>query len=183
MGEAVWERSESMKDEAGGIGSVGFGRRMDPGSAVWYMGNLFGILAGSEETGRRFALIETLSRKSTEPPRHFHRDEDEAWYVLEGEISFYIGDETHRATPGQFVFAPRGVPHSFVFETDVIRMLILLAPGGPEEHFRDPRFSEPARRLTLPPPPEGPPDVAALVADMERYGVEVVGPPGPPEQG
>jgi hypothetical protein len=60
-------------------------------------------------------------------------------------------------------------------------MLIVLAPGGPEEHFRDRRFSEPAR--TLPPPPEGAPDVAALVADMERYGVEVAGPPGPPMQG
>jgi hypothetical protein len=81
------------------------------------------------------------------------------------------------------VFALRSVPHSFAFETDVIRKLILLAPGGAEEHFRDPRFSEPARALTLPPPPEGPPDVAALVSDMARYGVEVVGPPGPPTQG
>ena len=172
-----------MKGEAEGIGAVGFGRGMESGSAVWYMGNLFGILADSAETGGRFALIETLSRKGTEPPRHTHRNEDEAWYVLEGEVSFYIGDETRRATPGSFVFAPRGVPHSFGFETEVIRMLILLAPGGPEEHFRDRRFSEPAQALTLPPPPEGPPDVAALVADMERYGVEVVGPPGPPVQG
>src|SRR5215211_7166592 len=161
-----------MKGEAEGIGAVGFGRGMESGSAVWYMGNLFGILADSGETGGRFALIETLSRKGTEPPRHTHRNEDEAWYVLEGEVSFYIGDETRRATPG-----------SFGFETEVIRMLILLAPGGPEEHFRDRRFSEPAQALTLPPPPEGPPDVAALVADMERYGVEVVGPPGPPVQG
>jgi len=172
-----------MKGEVGGIGAVGFGRGMESGSAVWYMGNLFGILADSGETGGRFALIETLSRKGTEPPRHIHRNEDEAWYVLEGEISFYVGDETRRAAPGSLVFAPRGVPHSFVFETDVIRMLIVLAPGGPEQHFRDPRFSEPARTLTLPPPPEGAPDVAALVADMERYGVEVVGPPGPPVQG
>lgn len=172
-----------MKGEVGGIGAVGFGRGMDPGSAIWYLGNLFGILAGAEEAGGRFALMDTLSRKGAEPPRHIHREEDEAWYVLEGEISFYIGDETHRATPGSFVFAPRGIPHSFVFETDVIRMLILLAPGGPEEHFRDPRFSEPAQALTLRPPAEGPPDVAALVADMKRYGVEVAGPPGPPVQG
>ena len=58
----------------------------------------------------------------------------------------------------------------------MIRMLIVLAPGGPDMRFRDPRFSEPAKVLTLPPLPEGPPDVAALVADMKRYGVEVVGP-------
>jgi quercetin dioxygenase-like cupin family protein len=164
-------------------GVAQYARRVDSGSSVWYVGNLFTILAGSEDTGGRFGLVEAVSRKGSEPPRHVHQREDEAWYVLEGEISYYIGDEIHRATPGSFVFAPRSVPHSFAFETDVIRKLILLAPGGAEEHFRDPRFSEPARALTLPPPPEGPPDVAALVSDMARYGVEVVGPPGPPTQG
>ena len=173
--------TEREKDVPEGVAQ--YARRVDSGSSVWYLGNLFTILAGSEDTGGRFGLIEAVSRKGSEPPRHVHHREDEAWYVLEGEISFYIGDETRRATPGSFVFAPRDVPHSFVFETNVIRKLILLAPGGPEKHFRDPRFSEPARALTLPPPPEGPPDVAALVADMERYGVEVVGSPGPPVQG
>lgn len=127
-----------MKGEAGGIGAVGFGRGMDPGSSVWYMENLFGILADSGETGGQFALIETLSRKGMEPPRHFHRKEDEAWYVLEGEITFYIGDEIYVATPGTFIFAPRGIPHSFVLETDVIRMLILLAPGVPKNTFGTP---------------------------------------------
>ena len=101
---------------------------------------------------------------------------------MEGEITFYIGDETYAATPGTFVFAPRSIPHSWVVDIDVVRKLVTLTPGGAEEHFRDPRFSEPARTPTLP-PPEGPPDVAALVADMKRYGVEVVGPPGPPVQG
>jgi quercetin dioxygenase-like cupin family protein len=163
-------------------GVVRYARRVSLGTSVWYVGNLFTILAGSEDTEGRFALIEMLARKGTEPPRHVHRREDEAFYVLEGEITFYIGDETYVATPGTFVFAPRGIPHSFVFETDVVRKLVTLTPGGADEHFRNPRFSEPARTLTLP-PPEGPPDVAALVADMERYGLEVVGPPGPPVQG
>ena len=65
--------------------------------------------------------------------------------------------------------------------TDVIRMLVLVAPGGFEEFFRPPQASEPAPAPELPPPPEGPPDVAALVAAMEHHGIEVVGPPGPPE--
>ncbi len=170
----------------GEVGTVGLGpyaRGVSLGSSVWYVGNLFTVLAGSGDTGGRFALIEILSRKGAEPPRHVHTHEDEAFYVLEGEITFYVGDETYQATPGTCVFLPRGVPHSFVFETDVVRKLLTETPGGIEEHFRDPRFSEPARALELPPPPEGPPDVAALVADMERYGVEVVGPPGPPVQG
>jgi quercetin dioxygenase-like cupin family protein len=173
----------TTKPERAGVGGLGqYARRVDVESSVWYMGNLFTILAGSKDTEGRFALIEILARKGTEPPRHVHHREDEAFYVLEGEITFYIGHETYVATPGTFVFAPRGIPHSFMFETDVVRKLVALTPGGADEHFRDPRFSEPARTLTLP-PPEGPPDVAALVADMERYGVEVVGPPGPPVQG
>ena len=101
--------------------------------------------------------------------------------MLEGEITFYIGDETYAAAPGAFVSAPRGVPHSYTFETDVIRMLVIVAPGGFEEFFRDPRFSEPARAAELPPPPEGPPDVEGMVAALEQRGVEVVGPPGPPQ--
>lgn len=166
-------------EKAGELGL--YGRRVDLESSVWYMGNLFGFLARSEETEGRFALIEILARKGTEPPRHVHRREDEAFYVLEGEVTFYVGDETHEAGPGTFVFAPRGVPHSFVFETDVVRKLATITPGKLDEHFRDPRFAEPARALALPPPPEGPPDVAALAEDLAGYGVEIVGPPGPPQ--
>ena len=173
--------TKTGKARVGGLGQ--YARRAEVGSSVWYLGNLFTILASSEDTGGRFALIEILAPKGTEPPRHVHHRQDEAFYMLEGEITFYIGEETYRATPGTYVFAPRGIPHSWVVETDVVRKLVTLTPGGAEEHFRDPRFSEPARTPTLPPPPEGPSVVEALVADMERYGVEVVGPPGPPVQG
>jgi hypothetical protein len=52
-----------------------------------------------------------------------------------------------------------------------------------EQHFRDPRFGEPARATTLPPATARPPDAATLeemAKDLARYGTEVVGPPGPP---
>jgi len=160
-----------------------YARRADVESSVWYLGCLFTVLADARETGGRFGLVESLSPKGTEPPRHVHSQEDEAFYLLEGEITFYIGDETYEATPGMFVSAPRGVPHSYTFETEEIRMLVLVAPGGFEEFFRPPQSSEPARALEVPPPAEGPPDVPALVAALEHYGVEVVGPPGPPVPG
>jgi quercetin dioxygenase-like cupin family protein len=125
-------------------GAAQYARRADPESSVWYLGCLFTVLADSEETGGQYGLIESLSPQGTEPPRHVHSREDETFYLLEGEITFYIGDETYKATPGMFVSAPRGVPHSYTFETDVIRMLVLVAPGGFEEFFR-PR--NPASRL------------------------------------
>jgi quercetin dioxygenase-like cupin family protein len=164
-------------------GIAQFARRAGREVSVWYLDCLFTILAASEETGGQFGLIESLSPKGTEPPRHVHSSEDETFYLLEGEITFYIGEETYKATPGMFVFAPRGIPHSYTFETDVIRMLVLITPGGFEEFFRPAHLSEPAQAPELPPPSEGPPDVGALVAALEQRGVEVVGPPGPPVQG
>ena len=167
--------------ESGGLGQ--YARRVSPESSVWYMGGLFSILAGAEDTDGRFGLMEIVGRKGQEPPRHVHRRDDEGFYVLEGRITYYVGDETYEATPGTFVFAPRGVPHSFTFETDVIRKLAVVTPGGLEVHFRDRRFSEPVQAPTLPPPPAGSPDMAAFADDLARYGVEIVGPPGPPERG
>jgi quercetin dioxygenase-like cupin family protein len=160
-----------------------YSRRGDLGSSVWYLGCLFTVLADAQETGGRFGLVESLSPKGTEPPRHVHGREDEAFYLLEGEITFFIGEETYEATPGTFVLAPRGVPHSYTFETEEIRMLVFVAPGGFEEFFRPAQSSEPAQALEPPPPAEGPPDVPAIVAALEHHGVEVVGPPGPPMQG
>lgn len=154
-------------------------------SSVWYMDCLFSILAGSQDIGGRFGLMEMVVPKGREPSRHLHHTDDEGFYVLEGNVTFYVGEETYLASPGTFVFLPHGVPHSYTFETDVARMLAIVAPGGLEAHFRDARFSEPAKALTLP-PPAGEPDMAVLeemAKDLASYGTEVVGPLGPPQQG
>src|SRR5829696_2581035 len=164
-------------------GTAQYALRADVESSVWYLGGMFTVLADSEETGGQYGLIESLSPKGTEPPRHVHSREDETFYLLEGEITFYIGEETYEAISGTFVSAPRGLPHSYTFDTDVIRMLVLVTPGGFEEFFRPPQSSEPAQALEIPPPSDTPPDVPALVAALEQHGVEVVGPPGPPVQG
>jgi quercetin dioxygenase-like cupin family protein len=150
------------------------------------MGCLFTVLAGSDDTGGRFGLMEMLAPKGLEPSRHLHYHDDEGFYVLEGDVTFSIGEEIHEARPGTFVFLPQGVPHSYTFETDEVRMLGIVAPGGIEQHFRDPRFAEPAEAPMLPPAATGPPDIAVLeklAEDLAGYGTEVVGPPGPPEQG
>ena len=167
-------------------GGAPYARRAGRGASVWYMGCLFTVLAASEDTGRRFGLLEMAVPKGREPSRHLHRQDDEGFYVLEGRLTFYVGEEVYEAGPGAFVFLPRGVPHSYVFETDEVRMLGIVAPGGLEGHFRDPRFAEPAGSPTLPPAPVEPPDAAILEEMAEDlaggYDTEVVGPPGPPER-
>ncbi len=110
---------------------------------------------------------------------------ENGFYVLEGELIFYVGEEIYEASPGTFVFLPHSIPHSYTFETDVVRMLSIIAPGGLERHFRDARFSKPATGMRLSPSAEAPdPDVLeAMAEDLASYGTEVVGPPGPPRQG
>jgi mannose-6-phosphate isomerase-like protein (cupin superfamily) len=75
-------------------------------------------------TQGRFALIDALTRKGNCPPRHIHRNEDESFYILEGEITAWIGDQTIRGTPGTLIFGPRGVPHSFETHSDQVRTII-----------------------------------------------------------
>lgn len=162
-------------------GGAQYARSMDRESSVSYMGCLFSVLAGAKETDGRFGLMEMLAPRGLEPSRHLHHRDDEGFYVLDGTVTFYVGEEIYVASPGTFVFLPHGVPHSYTFETDEVRMLSIIAPGGLEAHFQDARFSEPARDLTLPTPEE--PDQGLLEEmgrDLAAYGTEVVGPPGPP---
>ncbi|MGI8858547.1 MAG: cupin domain-containing protein, partial [Rubrobacteraceae bacterium] len=78
-------------------GVAQYARRMSLESSSWYMGCLFGVLAGSEDTGGRFGLMEMVAPKGLEPSRHVHHRDDEGFYVLEGNITFYVGEETYEA--------------------------------------------------------------------------------------
>jgi mannose-6-phosphate isomerase-like protein (cupin superfamily) len=123
--------------------------------SFWYTGWLLTFLAAGDQTQGRFALIDALARKDNCPPRHIHRNEDESFYILEGEITAWIGDQTIRGTAGTLIFSPRGVPHSFEIHSDEIhsdrvRMPILLTPAGLEGYFK--QFCTPAPALILPPP-------------------------------
>jgi quercetin dioxygenase-like cupin family protein len=153
-----------------------FGR--GPGAlanSFWYTGWLLTFLATGEQTQGRFTLIDALTRKGNCPPRHLHRSEDESFYILEGEMTAWIGDQAIRGTPGTLIVGPRGVPHSFEIHSDQLRMLILLTPAGLEGYFK--QFCIPAPALTLPPPAEvGYADIEALRAVASKYGIENVPP-------
>src|SRR5215510_16554602 len=77
--------------------------------SVWYSGWLLTFLATGDDTRGQFALMEQVARKGNVPPRHIHHREDETFYIVEGEMTFFVGDETIKATPGTVVFAPRDI--------------------------------------------------------------------------
>jgi quercetin dioxygenase-like cupin family protein len=95
------------------------------------------IRAYGEHTGGLFSLLETRTQKGGGPPPHVHEREDEAFYVLEGEVEVTVGDETTTATAGTFVFAPRGVPHKYVATQGPARHLTVVTPGGFERFFAE----------------------------------------------
>ncbi|WP_169405678.1 cupin domain-containing protein [Deinococcus apachensis] len=88
------------------------------------------MLRRGEDTGGAFALVEECVQAGLEPPPHLHTHEDETFYLLEGEVEFQVGDRRHRATPGDCVFLPRGLPHAFKLRSPTARLLVLLTPGG-----------------------------------------------------
>lgn len=85
-----------------------FARRAGPDTTHLYLTQRQTVLARSEDTGGAFALVEEFVRAGVEPPPHLHAREEEAFYVLEGEVDFRAGDLFYHAVPGDFVFLPRG---------------------------------------------------------------------------
>ncbi len=146
--------------------------------SVWYGGFLLTFLATSEDTGGAFSLTYTEARKgiSVEPPLHIHTREEESFYVIEGELVAYVGDEVVRVHEGSLVTLPRGVPHRYTIGSEHARYLNLCTPGGFEGFLRD--LSEPVLSMTLPPALDGPPHVGKLVATAARYGIEIIALPG-----
>jgi len=141
--------------------------------SVWYSGWLMTFLATAEDTHGQFALIEAVARKGNVPPPHIHHREEETFYVLEGEMTFSVGGQTIKATPGTMVCLPRDVPHSFVIDSEQGRALILLTPAGLEGWFKE--FSVPAPAMTLPPQAEVPySEIQRMIEVSPRYGLEFV---------
>lgn len=141
-----------------------------------YAGHIFDWKLLGEATGGGLAMAEVEGWRGGEPPFHVHDREDEFFYILDGEMTFKIGDELKRATPGTLVWAPRKVPHGFMFETERVRLLIGFLPAGQDAVFK--AFSTPATTgLPREPRPEQMPDFEAIEAADRRAGVTYLGPP------
>lgn len=143
------------------------------GDGLWHLDALWTFKIPASATGGSFSLAEQLLPKGSAPPVHRHTREDEAWVVLDGEVTFFLDEEQRLAGPGTYVFGPRGRAHTFRVESDTARLATLLSPGTAEEFFHS--TGRPAEGLTLPPPAE--PDLEKLLAGMRAHGIEFLAPP------
>ena len=103
----------------------------EEGQAVWFLGTLVIMKATGEQTAGAFGLIDNLMPAEFASPYHMHRNEDESFYLVEGEMTFYVGEERVKAEAGAFVYGPRGVPHGFKVDgTEPARILLQNYPAG-----------------------------------------------------
>jgi quercetin dioxygenase-like cupin family protein len=129
--------------------------------------------ATSKETGGAFLLFEDRVVRGKTTPLHIHQNEDETFYVLDGEILVFIDGVEHRVGTRGMAVAPRGVPHAFLVISETARLLTLLVPGSAESFYRD--ASDPATADT---DPAGPVDFERVRKAAERSGsMKIVGPP------
>lgn len=142
------------------------------GTRVAVVGDLYRYLATGDETGGAYATMDATVPPGGGPPPHVHSREEESFFVLEGEITFRLEDETIVAGPNTFVNIPIGALHSFKNESDQpARMLLTVAPAGLEK-----MFLEVGKVLTSPneqPQPPTEEEIRKLLEVAPSYGIEI----------
>ena len=150
------------------------------GPATWAMGSLFErLVSGAESDGQLGASLVTQP-PGTATPLHVHSREAEAFYLLDGTMSYRAGDDLHLLSEGSFIFLPRGVPHAFrITGSRPARILAIVVPGDLLALYDEVGIPAEERRI---------PGADGLPLDVEigrwnevgpRYGLTVVGPPIP----
>lgn len=148
------------------------------GDARWFLGALGTIKAAPETTDGRVAVLEFRWPQGGGSPLHVHRNEDEWFYVIEGELTLWVGGDVVVAPAGSFVYGPRDIPHTFLVTSTEARFLMVTEPAPFADFVR--AMSEPAEALTLPPASVQPPSPERMTAVAAEYGIEILGPPGIP---
>jgi quercetin dioxygenase-like cupin family protein len=133
---------------------------------IYFLGLPTLLRATAETTNGAFGLVEQVMPPGFASPYHTHQAEDEAFYVLEGNMAFVCGGKWMEAGPGTYVFGPRNIPHGFKVTGDApARMLLLCTPGGFEQFVVE--MSEPVPTA---------PDMAKLMTLAAKYQIDIHGP-------
>jgi quercetin dioxygenase-like cupin family protein len=150
----------------------------DAQAAIWFLGALSRVRVSGAQTGGAFALADHLAQRGNASPVHVHDLDDETFFVLDGELRVFVGEDEHTAGPGTVAVLPRRLRHAYVVTSATARFLTLHSQAGFEQFAAE--AGQPAQALTLPPPPAGPPDFDALTQAAARYGITILAPPPQP---
>jgi quercetin dioxygenase-like cupin family protein len=149
----------------------------EEGETIWMFDALDTIKAGADQTGGSLTAVEFLDFEGSSVPLHVNDRWDNGFYVLEGDYTFVLGEESVAASGGAWVFVPRNTAHGWRCDSPRGRVLSITTPGGLEAFYR--QVGEPiADRTRLPARTE--PDVEALAPAAAQHGIAIVGPPPGP---
>jgi quercetin dioxygenase-like cupin family protein len=134
----------------------------------WGPGGKVRIVAGASSTDQSFSLVEVTDPPGGGAPLHVHHGEAEAFYILDGTIELTCGNQKLTAHAGDFVYAPKDVPHKYIVVGDKpARLLLLFSRPGFEMFFAE-------GGAPLDQPPAGPPDPDAFRRLVEKYDMELL---------
>lgn len=143
------------------------------GPSFLILGDVYTIKASGEQTGGAYALMQFSVQPGQGTPPHVHTREDESFYILEGELTFHVAGREIKAGPGDFVHAPRDIPHFFQNRaTAPARTLCLVVPAGLEEYFAE--VGEPLPGPDAPPAPPTPEHIQKLLNTAPKYGLKIL---------
>jgi mannose-6-phosphate isomerase-like protein (cupin superfamily) len=151
----------------------GFAIGAREGRSIWFLDALLTWKATGADTGG-WELVEQLGPRGFGPPLHSHNQEAEGFYILDGEVSFTVGDREILASAGAFVYVPPDTAHSFVVESPVARFLTFVTPPVLESFLDE--LAEPATVRSLPPSPAAV-DVRRFDEVAVKHGQKTLGPP------
>lgn len=106
-------------------------------NTYYFFGAKAVLLASGKDTNGEYATVKLYQHPHSGPPMHVHEAEDEAFYILKGTVSFFVGDSEITATAGDHVFAPRGIPHTFKIGDEPAEFLVTATPAGFDDYVKE----------------------------------------------
>jgi quercetin dioxygenase-like cupin family protein len=147
-------------------------RKPGEGRRIGIVGDIYRFLAVGEDTDGKYATFEAIVPPGSGPPPHIHSREEESFLVLEGQMTFQLGEDRIVAEAGTFLNMPVGSLHSFKNDTyKQAKLLISIAPAGLEEMFFE--VGQPLADDAEQAPTPGQAEIEKLLAAAPRYGIEI----------
>ena len=146
--------------------------------SLWFLNTLVRVRVSEREGSDGISVLEHRAPHGDSPPLHLHREEDEVFHLLDGEVRIHVAGEERRLGAGESLLAPKGVPHTYRVESQSgARWLTVTSKGDFERFVRAISRAAAANELPEPTGAPTPQAVEALSAAAQAHGIELVGPP------
>jgi quercetin dioxygenase-like cupin family protein len=144
----------------------------------WFFNTLVRLQVGCDRGADGISVLEHQAAYGDSPPLHIHRNEDEIFYILQGEFRFQLGEAQQIAGTGATLLVPKGVRHTYRVESRGGGRWLTVTRGGEFERFVQ-AVGRPAERIELPiaADPPSPGAMAELATIAAAHGIEFCGPP------